>query len=41
VGVLANGSATQASLVVMAADRDLNSARIDLAGLIQHGWEFV
>jgi hypothetical protein len=25
----------------MAANTDLNAARIDLVGLIQHGWEFV
>jgi hypothetical protein len=41
VGMLQNGSATQASLAVMAANTDLNAARIDLVGLIQHGWEFV
>ena len=41
VGMLENGSATQASLAVMAANTDLNAARIDLVGLIQHGWEFV
>ena len=41
VGMLENGSATQASLAVMAANTDLNTARIDLVGLIQHGWEFV
>jgi hypothetical protein len=41
VGMLESGSATQASLAVMAANTDLNAARIDLVGLIQHGWEFV
>lgn len=41
VGMLENGSATQASLVVMAANTELNAARIDLVGLIQHGWEFI
>ncbi len=41
VGMLQNGSATQASLAVLAANTDLNAARIDLVGLIQHGWEFV
>ena len=41
VGMLENGTATQVSLAVMAANTDLNAARIDLVGLIQHGWEFV
>jgi len=41
VGMLENGSVTQASLAVMAANTDLNAARIDLVGLVQHGWEFV
>jgi hypothetical protein len=41
VGMLESGSVTQASLAVMAANTDLNAARIDLVGLIQHGWEFV
>ena len=41
VGMLESGSATQASLAVMAANTDLNAAQIDLVGLIQHGWEFV
>ncbi len=41
VGMLENGAATQASLAVMAANTDLNAARIDLVGLVQHGWEFV
>ena len=41
VGMLESGSATQASLAVMAANTDLNATRIDLVGLIQHGWEFV
>ena len=41
VGMLESGSATQASLAVMAANTDLNAARIDLVGLVQHGWEFV
>ena len=41
VGMLENGTATQISLAVMAANTDLNAARIDLVGLIQHGWEFV
>ena len=41
VGMLESGAATQASLAVMAANTDLNAARIDLVGLIQHGWEFV
>ena len=40
VGMLENGAATQASLAVMAANTDLNAARIDLVGLVQHGWEF-
>lgn len=40
VGMLENGGATQASLAVMAANTDLNAARIDLVGLVQHGWEF-
>lgn len=40
VGMLENGAATQASLAVMAANTDLNAARIDLVGLMQHGWEF-
>ena len=41
VGMLENGTATQVSLAVMAANTDLNAARIDLVGLIQNGWEFV
>lgn len=41
VGMLENGTATQVSLAVMAANTELNAARIDLVGLIQHGWEFV
>jgi len=41
VNMLENGSATQTSLALMAANTDLNAARIDLVGLIQHGWEFV
>ena len=41
VGMLENGTATQVSLAVMAANTDLNAARIDLVGLIQLGWEFV
>ncbi len=41
LGMLENGAATQASLAVMAANTDLNAARIDLVGLVQHGWEFV
>lgn len=40
VAMLDNGSATQASLAVMAASTDLNAARIDLVGLVQHGWEY-
>jgi hypothetical protein len=39
--MLENGAATQASLAVMAANTDLNAARIDLVGLVQHGCEFV
>ncbi len=41
VAMLENGSSSQASLAVMAANTDLNAARIDLVGLAQHGWEFV
>ena len=41
VGMLENGSTNQASLAVMAANTDLNAARIDLIGLVQHGWEFI
>ncbi len=40
VTMLENGSSSQASLAVMAANTDLNAARIDLVGLAQHGWEF-
>ncbi len=40
VAMLENGSSSQASLAVMAANTDLNAARIDLVGLAQHGWEF-
>ena len=40
VAMLENGSSTQASLAVMAASTDLNAARIDLVGLVQHGWEY-
>jgi hypothetical protein len=41
VDMLENGYATQVSLALMAANTDLNATRIDLVGLIQHGWEFV
>jgi hypothetical protein len=31
---------SQSALALMAAHTDLNAARIDLVGLIQHGLEF-
>ena len=41
VGLLANGSFTQVSLTTFAADHALNTTRIDLAGLVDHGLEYI
>jgi len=41
VGLLTNGSFTQVSLTTFAADHVLNTTRIDLAGITEHGLEYI
>jgi serralysin len=41
VGLLANGTFTQVSLTTFAADHSLNTTRIDLAGIVEHGIEYI
>jgi serralysin len=41
VGLLANGTFTQVSLTTFAADHALNATRIDLAGIVEHGLEYI
>lgn len=41
VGLLNNGSFTQVSLTTFAADHALNTNRIDLAGIVDHGLEYI
>jgi serralysin len=41
VGLLNNGSFTQVSLTTFAADHALNTTRIDLAGIVEHGLEYI
>jgi serralysin len=41
VGLLANGTFTQVSLTTFAADHALNATRIDLAGIAEHGLEYI
>jgi Ca2+-binding RTX toxin-like protein len=41
VGLLGNGSFTQVSLTTYAADHALNAARIDLAGIVEHGLAYI
>ena len=41
VGLLDNGTFTQVSLTTFAADHALNTNRIDLAGIVEHGLEYI
>jgi serralysin len=41
VGLITNGSFTQVSLTTFAADHALNTTRIDLAGIVEHGLEYI
>ena len=41
VGLLADGTFSQVSLTIFAADHALNTARIDLAGIADHGLEYI
>ena len=41
VGLLNNGTFTQVSLTTFAADHALNTTRIDLAGIAEHGLEYI
>lgn len=41
VGLITNGSFTQVSLTTFAADHALNTSRIDLAGITDHGLEYI
>ena len=41
VGLLGNGTFTQVSLTTYAADHALNAARIDLAGIAEHGLAYI
>jgi serralysin len=41
VGLINNGSFTQVTLTMFAADHALNTTRIDLAGLMEHGLEYI
>lgn len=41
LGLLGNGTFTQVSLTIFAADHALNTARIDLAGIVEHGLEYI
>jgi Ca2+-binding RTX toxin-like protein len=41
VGLINNGTFTQVSLTTFAADHALNTTRIDLAGIVEHGLEYI